>query len=82
MHELSLAVDLVERASEIAKNNHASKVTKVKLLIGPNSGVDPAAMRFAFYEATKDTILSNANLEITDGIDREFQFKSMEVEDV
>lgn len=82
MHELSLAVDLVERASEIAKNSRAARVTKVKLLIGPNSGVDPDALHFAFSEATRDTMLADAALEISAGVDREFQFKSMEVEDV
>ena len=82
MHELSLALELVDRASEIAKRETAKKVLQINVRIGPESGVDTEAFKFAFPEAAKNTILENADLIIEVGNGREFQFVNMEVEDV
>ncbi len=82
MHELSLAFDLIDRASEIAKREAVKKVISINVRIGPESGVNTESFLFAFPEAAKNTILSGAKLEITPGSGREFQFINMEVEDV
>jgi hydrogenase nickel incorporation protein HypA/HybF len=82
MHELSLAMDLVDRASEIAQKEKVQKVTQISVKIGKLSGVDLNAFRFAFPEACKKTILQDCELIIEDSYGAEFQFLNMEVEDV
>ncbi|PWU20300.1 MAG: hypothetical protein C5B49_04480 [Bdellovibrio sp.] len=82
MHELSLALDLVERALIIAQREKVQQVRGINVLIGPDSGVDPEAFAFAFPEAAHDTLLAKTELRIQRGTGREFQFQSMVVEDV
>ena len=82
MHELSLAMDLVERASEIAQRENVKKVTQIFLKIGHLSGVDLESFRFAFPEASKKTLLEGCELIIDESSGSEFEFLNMEVEDV
>lgn len=81
MHELSLAVELVERAAEIARREQAKKVTEIEVMIGDLSGVDAEAFAFAFPEAARGTVLADASLKIERTAGNEFQFKTLEVED-
>jgi len=64
MHELSIALSLVELASEEAQKAGASKVEKLHIRVGTLSGVVPDALRFAFDIATQHTLLENAELVI------------------
>lgn len=64
MHELSLAVQLVQTAEEAARAADAKRVTAVVVKIGALSGVAEEALRFAFDVATVDTLLAQARLEI------------------
>lgn len=79
MHELSLALDLVEQAIAVAVKESAAKIVRIKIKIGDISGVDKEAFRFAFPEAARGTILDGAILEIEEAEGRDFQFLSMEV---
>lgn len=63
MHELSIAVSIVETIEESLPET-AGKVTKVFLKIGIMSGVVKDALEFSFEIAAKDTRLENATLEI------------------
>jgi hydrogenase nickel incorporation protein HypA/HybF len=81
MHELSLALDLADRALEIAQRENALSIRALKVLIGQQSGVDEEALRFAFPEVTKGTPLEQAELKIQTSLGREFQFLSLEIED-
>lgn len=82
MHELSLAMDLVDRAAEIARKENVKKVSQLNIKIGLQSGVDIESFKFAFPEACKNTILENCELIIEESTGRDFQFLNMEVEDV
>lgn len=64
MHELSLAVQLVQTAEDAARAAHAKRVTAVVLRVGVLSGVAEDALRFAFDVATADTLLAGATLDI------------------
>lgn len=64
MHELSLAVQLVQSAEDAARAADAQRVTAVVLRIGALSGVAEDALRFAFDVATAGTLLAGARLEI------------------
>jgi hydrogenase nickel incorporation protein HypA/HybF len=64
MHELSIAINLVEIAGEEARKAGATKVLKVHLQIGALSGVVPGALEFVFDVASRDTLVQGASLVI------------------
>lgn len=64
MHELSIAVSLVEIASEEAARHGAEAVDTVFLKVGALSGVVCDALTFSFDVATAGTLLEGARLAI------------------
>jgi len=82
MHELTLAIDLVDRATEILKQERATEATSLSITIGKLSGDDRSCFEFAFPEAAKGTKLEKAHLIITETDDHTFQFHSLEVTNV
>jgi hydrogenase nickel incorporation protein HypA/HybF len=82
MHELSLVMDLVERAVAVASKEKVQSVKALYVRVGPDAGIDPAALSFAFPVAITGTLLQGAELIIESGKEREFTFASMEVEGV
>jgi hydrogenase nickel incorporation protein HypA/HybF len=80
MHELSLAMSLIELAESETVRSGNSRILSVNVRVGSSSGVDPDAFVFMLELAKKNTILENAaiNLDIVDG--NELRVVSMEVE--
>jgi hydrogenase nickel incorporation protein HypA/HybF len=64
MHELSIAISIVELAEEEAKKALASSITKVEVEIGTMSGVENDALLFAWDVAAKGTMADQAPLII------------------
>jgi len=64
MHELSVAVALVEQAEQAAKKENAGKIISVTVVIGRVSGVEPEALEFAFNIAAEGTMLEKSRLII------------------
>ena len=64
MHELSIAISLVEVAAEEQARLGGLPVLAVYVRVGALSGVEPEALTFAFDVATADTPLAGARLEI------------------
>ncbi|MFO7980600.1 MAG: hydrogenase maturation nickel metallochaperone HypA [Candidatus Aminicenantes bacterium] len=64
MHELSLIANLFEIMEQKAKEKNAKKITYVKLKVGALSGAVPDLLETAFDIYKKDTIASDAKLEI------------------
>jgi len=64
MHEVSLAQDILAISLESLKNRPFETVVAVNLKIGPVSGVDPEALRFALAVVTENTPLAGAELRI------------------
>lgn len=64
MHELSLAVSLVEQVQEIAREQKAKKVLSISLEIGALSGIDRESFEFCFPMACEGTAVEGASLEI------------------
>ncbi len=60
MHELSIALEIIDIAEEHAHKAHALSVTEIELEIGELSGVEMEALDFALEVAVKDTMLSGA----------------------
>lgn len=66
MHEVSIALSLLERVVEECQKNGFSKVTSVKVDVGRASGIMPDALTFSFNAIKTDTIASDAALTINE----------------
>ena len=64
MHEASIAIELVQLASEQAILNNATRVLSVGIRVGELSSVIPEALEFAWNDSTLGTIIGGATLEI------------------
>lgn len=60
MHELSIAMSIIEIADEYAANADAKVVNEIEIEVGELSGVVLEALEFAMEVAVKKTILENA----------------------
>mgnify|MGYP000089751098 CR=1 FL=1 len=66
MHEVSIALSLLERVIEECQRNGYSKITSVSVDIGRASGIMPDALSFSFNAIKADTIAANAELLINE----------------
>jgi hydrogenase nickel incorporation protein HypA/HybF len=64
MHELSVVASLYEIMEKKAKEQKAKTITRVKLQVGVLSGVVPEFLETAFDIYKKDTLASEAALEM------------------
>jgi len=64
MHEMSIALSIIDIADKEAKKANATKVTEIELEVGQLAGVEYRALEFAFESAVKNTILENARVKI------------------
>lgn len=64
MHELAVCQALLEQVTEVAKENSASKVTEITVLLGPLSGVEAPLLLRAFMIARMGTVAATAQLTI------------------
>lgn len=64
MHELSIAMDLVEQLTEVVRKENASEVLEINVVMGAMCGVEKVPFEFAFPEAAKNTPLEGAMLNI------------------
>ena len=81
MHELSIALALVELASEEAQRLGASRVNALFVRLGARSGVVEEALRFSFGLAAEGTIADGARLELEPVDGSDLQLRAMEVID-
>jgi hydrogenase nickel incorporation protein HypA/HybF len=64
MHELSIALNLVEIAESAAREQNATHVEVVHLRLGVFSGVMPESLQFAYDVVTQGTMLAGSRLII------------------
>ena len=64
MHELSIAMSILELATEEARKNEAFTITQVDVEIGTLAGVETEALLFAWESARSGTPAQNAPLLI------------------
>lgn len=64
MHELAVCQALLEQVTKVALENQAGRVTSVRVLCGPLSGVEPHLLASAFTIARAGTIAATAELSI------------------
>jgi hydrogenase nickel incorporation protein HypA/HybF len=66
MHELSIALSIVDMATEESNKRNGAKVDAVHLKLGRLSGVVKDALLFSWEIACQGTPLENSRLEITE----------------
>lgn len=64
MHELSVALSLVEAAELAAKRAGAERVNYLRVRVGSMSGVVAEALEFSYAIATRGTLLEGSALRI------------------
>jgi hydrogenase nickel incorporation protein HypA/HybF len=64
MHELSIALSMIQMASEESSRHNANRVTALHLKLGPLSGVVKEALSFSYEIACKGTPLEGSQLVI------------------
>lgn len=79
MHELSLALALIDELEKAAQRESATRVTAVNVSIGEFSGVERDPFEFCFPLAAQGTIVEGAALSIEEVPGRDFRVMSMEV---
>ena len=66
MHELSIAMSMIEMASEEATRRGGAQVSAIHLRLGPLSGVVREALLFSYEVACEGTLLEGSQLVIED----------------
>ena len=64
MHELSIAMSIVDIALRKAEEASAERVSLVELDIGTLSGIEYDSLKFALSVATKDSLLEETRFKI------------------
>jgi len=64
MHEMSIAMNIVDIAVQTARQNGAKKINAITVEIGALAGVVPEALEFCFEAATRDTMAQGSKLEV------------------
>ena len=80
MHELSIAISIVEGVSEEAERNGGGIIRAVHLRLGRLSGVVRDALLFAWEAAREGTPLQESELRIEDTEGEEMLIVAMELE--
>ena len=64
MHEMSIALSIIDLAAERAEKAAANKIIEIELDIGILSGIEIDALNFAMEIAVKDSVLEFAEVKI------------------
>lgn len=64
MHELSLALEVIELVKREAVKNNVSTIQELQIEVGDLSGVEADAFQSALEMLVRDTILDNAVIEM------------------
>lgn len=64
MHEMSIAMNIIDIATEYAEKEKVLKVHEIEIEVGKLSGVEIDALTFALKTATLGTILENSKTQI------------------
>ena len=64
MHEMSIALSIVEAVDAKARQEGAGMISAIDLLIGKLAGIEPESLKFCFAAAAKGTLAEDALLVI------------------
>ena len=66
MHEMPIAVEIVNRTIDIAQQNDAVRVTEVEVEVGDMRQVVPEALELAFKVVAEGSVVEGAELRIVE----------------
>ena len=66
MHEMSIALSIVEAVDAKARLEGAGMISSIDLLIGKLAGIEPESLKFCFSAAAKGTLAEDAELVIVE----------------
>jgi hydrogenase nickel incorporation protein HypA/HybF len=64
MHEMSIAVNIIDIAVETARKNNALKINEIVLDIGTLSGIETESLLFCYDSACKNTMAEGSSLKL------------------
>ncbi|WP_024326723.1 hydrogenase maturation nickel metallochaperone HypA [Thioalkalivibrio sp. AKL19] len=64
MHEFSLMADLMRKIEQVAADNNARRVTRVRVWLGALSHITPEHFREHFEDGTRGTVAEGAELNV------------------
>ncbi|WP_019594571.1 hydrogenase maturation nickel metallochaperone HypA [Thioalkalivibrio sp. ALM2T] len=64
MHEFSLMADLMRKIEQVAADNNARRVTRVRVWLGALSHITPEHFREHFEDGIRGTVAEGAELEV------------------
>ncbi len=64
MHEFSLMADLMRKIEQVAVDNDAARVTRVRVWLGALAHITPEHFREHFEDGTRGTVAEGAELEV------------------
>ena len=64
MHEMSIAISIVEAVCQQAQKEKAEKIQSIELVIGKLAAIEPESLKFCFSAAAKGTLAEDAALMI------------------
>ena len=67
MHETSVVHSLIELIRESLAGGDVARVARVRVNVGPLSGIEPAALRFAWAAVSPDALGPAAELDLATG---------------
>jgi len=66
MHEMSIALQLIDQLGALAREHRLASVTTVTVEVGAMQQVVPEALRTAFMAARPESVAEHAELKITE----------------
>lgn len=64
MHEMSIAINIIDRVKSEMEEHGAHRLKSLNLKIGEMTAVEPESLRFCFNAMTEGTVLEGAKLHI------------------
>ncbi|NLY55679.1 MAG: hydrogenase maturation nickel metallochaperone HypA [Firmicutes bacterium] len=64
MHELSIALSLLDLITEECQKHGVERLKKIKVVAGELAGVVPEALKFSFEVVSEGTVAEGAELEV------------------
>lgn len=80
MHELSIALSIVEIAEEQLSRHGGERVRAVHLQVGPLAGIAKDTLLFSFGLACEGTVVEGSQLIIEDAEGQDLEIVRMEIE--
>jgi hydrogenase nickel incorporation protein HypA/HybF len=64
MHEMSIALSIIEAVESKARDEGAGRISEIELQIGKLAGIEPESLRFCFSAAARGSLAESALLHI------------------